>query len=274
MKGGVAAFCCAVSQFVRQKFDGSIKIFLTGDEEVGSFEGIQSLIKWSEERNELPDDCLIGEPSSHIQLGDRVYVGHRGSMNVMAKCRGKQGHIAYQGNFENSLRNLSEFIVEMMRYDWKHDVKDFPRTNLEPTMLFTNNYATNVAPDTSSANLNIRFGADYTSEELKQILQTEAAKFKNIDLEFNCCGEAYICRDQKLQTTLSRSIKNITGIDTHFSCAGGTSDGRYMIKHCNVIEFGVIDSVLHQKNEKTKIDDLMNLEKIYLDFMKSYFAQV
>ena len=45
MKGGISAFCCAVSKFVKEKsFNGSIRVFITGDEEVGSYQGIQSVL--------------------------------------------------------------------------------------------------------------------------------------------------------------------------------------------------------------------------------------
>lgn len=270
MKGGIAAFCCAVSEFIKQKFDGSIVVLITGDEEVGSYEGVRSLIKWCEENDHIPNDCLIGEPSSRINIGDRVYIGHRGSMNVTAQSIGKQGHIAYPENYVNSLGNICKYIAAMMNYKWKYDDKRFPRTNLEPTLLFTNNYATNVAPDSSSANLNIRYGADYNSEDLKKILLDEAKDY-DISLDFVVSGDSYFCDNERLKGILSLAIKDITGIGTEFSCGGGISDGRYMIKYCNIIEFGLQDSTMHQKNEKVKINDLLVLEKIYLSFIEKYF---
>jgi succinyl-diaminopimelate desuccinylase len=270
MKGGIAAFCCAVAQFVQQPFDGTIEFFITGDEEVGSYEGIQSLIKWADERKLIPHDCLIGEPSSHLQLGDRVYLGHRGSVNIVVKSQGKQGHSAYPANYKNSLTNLCRYIAKISDYSWKHENKKFPPTNLEVTMLFTDNYATNVVPESSSANLNIRFGDDYTAETLMAILQQEG--FDGLIFDIHPSGEAYYCDNENLKNILAASIKEVVGIDTSFSAAGGTSDGRHMIRHCNVIEFGVSDATIHQKNERIKITDLQNLEKIYLSFLKRYFT--
>ena len=71
---------------------------------------------------------------------------------------------------------------------------------------------------------------------------------------------------------MAESIKETVGIKPEFSAAGGTSDGRYMVKHCNVIEFGLRDATMHQKNERVKISDLYTLEKIYAAFLKRYFA--
>ncbi|MDR2781177.1 MAG: succinyl-diaminopimelate desuccinylase [Holosporaceae bacterium] len=271
MKGGIAAFCCAIAKFVQRPFFGTIEFFITGDEEVGSYEGIQSLIKWAVENNHIPHDCLIGEPSSDSQLGDRIYLGHRGSLNVMVKSRGKQGHSAYPANYKNSLANLCKYVAKISDYKLKYENKKFPQTNLEVTMLFTDNCAMNVVPELSSANLNIRFGDDYTSEILKTVIEQEAKEFNELAFDFYPSGEAYYCDDERLKNILSESIKEIVGISPSFSAAGGTSDGRFMIKHCNVIEFGVRDATIHQKNEKVKIEDLQNLEKIYLAFLEKYF---
>ena len=273
MKGGISAFCCAVSRFVNEKsFSGTIQIFITGDEEVGSYQGIRSVLDWAEKNREFPDDCLIGEPSSEKQLGDRIYAGHRGSLNVTARALGKQGHVAYPQNYDNSLARVCEYIAQMKDYQWKHEDKRFPQTNLEPTLLFTKNHAENVVPEETSANLNIRFGADYSSDDLKKIL-SEKAEPLNINLDFRVSGEAYCCDDPRLKNLISTAIKKVTGLTAEFSAAGGTSDGRYMIKHCNVIEFGLPDATIHQKNERVKIEDLRNLEEIYFEFLKLYFDE-
>jgi len=271
MKGGISAFCCAVSRFVEKKsFSGSIRIFITGDEEVGTYQGIQSVLEWAKKMREIPDDCLIGEPSSDKEVGDRVFLGHRGSINVKAKSVGKQLHVAYSRNNTNSLAKICQYIAAMKGYEWKHEDKRFPKTNLEPTLLFTGNYAENVIPKESSANINVRFGADYNSDQLKQILSEKAAQF-GIDLSFRVSGEAYCCDNERLKNLLSSAIKNITGLIPRFSTEGGTSDGRYMIKYCNVIEFGMQDKTIHQSNEKIKIDDLRKLEDIYFEFLNLYF---
>ncbi|MDR2682199.1 MAG: succinyl-diaminopimelate desuccinylase [Holosporaceae bacterium] len=271
MKGGIAAFCCAAAQFVQKKFAGSIKILITGDEEIGTYEGIRSLLDWCRKTGNIPHDCLIGEPSSENTLGDRIFLGHRGSLNIMVRSIGKQGHVAYPTNFRNSLSSVCRFVTHMLNYQWKYNDKRFPQTNLEPTMLFTNNYAQNVVPDQTSANINIRFSADYDLATLKKILTDEAHKF-DVTLEFIESGNVFYCDDERLKSIMTSSIKEVTGIDTAFSAGGGTSDGRYIIADCRTIEFGLIDRLIHQKNEKTKIQDLLNLEKIYLRFLEKYFS--
>lgn len=273
MKGGISAFCCALEKFLKSldQFNGSIRLFITGDEEIGTYQGIQSLLDWAEQCEELPDDCLCGEPSSDKEVGDRVYAGHRGSLNTLARYKGKQSHVAYsQNSEENSLTQICRYITIMKDYVWKYEDKRFPKTNLEPTLLFTGNYAENIIPEETSSNINIRFGADYTSDDLKRIL-LEYAEPLGIDLTFRVSGEAFYCDDNKLKGLISKAINNVTGLIPEFSAGGGTSDCRYMIKYCNVIEFGIQDETIHQANEKVKVDDLKKLEDIYLEFLNLYF---
>jgi succinyl-diaminopimelate desuccinylase len=272
MKGGIAAFCCAAAEFAIRPFDGTIRIFITGDEEIGSPEGAQSLIKFAADNNLIPHHCLIGEPSSNVLLGDRVYLGHRGSLNVRVTSKGKQGHSAYPENYQNSLSNLCRYITKINDYPWRYENKRFPRTNLEVTMLFTDNYAPNVVPELSSANLNIRFGDDYSVETLKLILEGSANGLKDLSFDFFPSGDAYFCDDKTLSPLLAESIRDITCLVPTFSTAGGTSDGRFLFPLCSTIEFGLPDSTIHQKNEKVKIQDLRNLKRIYLSFLQRYFV--
>jgi succinyl-diaminopimelate desuccinylase len=193
-------------------------------------------------------------------------------MNVTVKSRGRQGHSAYPANYRNSLSNLCRYITKISDFRWEHKNRGFPETNAEVTMLFTDNCAVNVVPEFSSANLNIRFGDNYTGETLKEILLREAEGFEGLSFDFCPSGEAYRCDNEELKALMAASVREIVGTDPVFSTGGGTSDGRHMIRHCNVIEFGLPDTAIHQKNESIRIADLENLEKIYLLFLEKYFA--
>jgi succinyl-diaminopimelate desuccinylase len=137
-------------------------------------------------------------------------------------------------------------------------------------MLFTNNYAMNVIPNMSSAIMNIRYGAEYSSSCLKEIVLDDADSY-GVQIKFTDNGDPYYCSSEKLKSHLAAAITEITEESPEFSAAGGTSDGRHMIRYCNVIEFGLKDDSIHQKNEKSAVDDLLILEKIYLSFINRYF---
>lgn len=273
MKGGVAAFCCALETFVKQASNDkcNIRIFLTGDEEIGSVAGMQSLLKWAEQNGQLPSACLVGEPTSIEVTGDRIYLGHRGSVNVNVVAMGKQNHVATAPASDNALSKLCCYISHLIQHDWRANSTRFPNTKLEPTLLFNNNYATNIIPDRASANINVRFSDDYTPEELQGIFNQY--NNESLKLNFDFCGLPYYCDDKILPNILAKSIEQVTQCKPVFSGGGGTSDGRFMISHCPVIEFGLPDTTMHQKDESIAISDLQLLEKIYTCFISNYFHE-
>lgn len=273
MKGGIAAFFFAIKNFLQKKCEtaGAIYVLITGDEEVGSYDGMRRLLDWCQQNKKMPTDCLLAEPSSLDKLGDRIYIGHRGSINIEIMSRGIQRHVAY-GVSKNSLSEICRFIAHVLDYKWRHEDKRFPKISIEPTLLHSPNYAVNVVPDFSSANINVRFGADYTSEDIIVIFN-ELAKNFDVELKFNLSGEAYCCENPKLKNQLADAILEVVGLQPEFSCAGGTSDGRFIVNLCNVIEFGIQDATIHQKNENISVEDLKRLAKIYEKFIENYFLR-
>ena len=78
-------------------------------------------------------------------------------------------------------------------------------------------------------------------------------------------------RDSKIVEKLSSSIKNITGLQTKFSTAGGTSDARFMGAFgIDVVEFGVINDTIHAPNERTSINEVEGLYRVFKDLVKNF----
>src|SRR5215510_5163383 len=98
MKGALA---CAVAASLDHlaarggKPKGSISFLITGDEEGIAVNGTPKLLKWTAERGEKFDHCILGEPSNQEATGDTIKVGRRGSLNGHLIVSGKQGHVAY-----------------------------------------------------------------------------------------------------------------------------------------------------------------------------------
>lgn len=60
------------------------------------------------------------------------------------------------------------------------------------------------------------------------------------------------------------AIKEVSGIDTELSTAGGTSDGRFIAPTgAQVIELGPINATIHQIDERVKASDLETLAQMY-----------
>ncbi|EQD79975.1 succinyl-diaminopimelate desuccinylase [mine drainage metagenome] len=77
MKTSLAAFVTAIESILSTHPDlpGSIALLLTSDEEGPALDGTVRVVEWLEETGQIPDYCLVGEPTSVDQLGDTIKNG-------------------------------------------------------------------------------------------------------------------------------------------------------------------------------------------------------
>jgi succinyl-diaminopimelate desuccinylase len=47
------------------------------------------------------------------------------------------------------------------------------------------------------------------------------------------------------------------------STSGGTSDGRFLIQLCPVVDFGLPNATMHKLDEAAAVDDIHALSRIY-----------
>ena len=84
MKSSIAAFITSIESFISQnqkydpKQDGSIGVLITSDEEGPATDGTIKVVETLNNRDEIIDYCIVGEPSSTNVLGDTIKVGRRG----------------------------------------------------------------------------------------------------------------------------------------------------------------------------------------------------
>lgn len=282
MKGAIACYIKAIEDCIAHNPNISLALYITGDEEVGSCDGAQSLIAWAKQNDLLPSACIIGEPSSCDKIGDRVYVGHRGSCNINVTTYGTQRHVAYamtqsNGIKDNAIAKLCLFLHALHKHHFDEPIyPEFARTNLEATIITSANYATNVIPEYAHANVNVRFCNRYTFAHLRDIIENIRLQCHltedDIDLQYHCSGEAYICTD--LCELITESILEVQGFEPKLSCEGGISDGRFMISYCPIIEFGLSDATIHQKNEKVPLLHLEQLKNVYKSVITKYCASI
>ena len=95
MKSSIAAFVSAISIFIKnnKKFNGSISLLITGDEEGVAINGTKKVVEYLKKRKEKIDFCLVGEPTNPNKLGEMIKIGRRGSMNGRLSVIGIQGHV-------------------------------------------------------------------------------------------------------------------------------------------------------------------------------------
>jgi succinyl-diaminopimelate desuccinylase len=271
MKSAIAAFVAAVAAFENRA--GTISLLITGDEEGYATYGTPRIIDWLNEQNIRPDMIMIGEPTSVDRLGDTVKIGRRGSVNMWIDVTGTQGHVAYPHRADNPVPKLARVIaaLEALHLDDGTDV--FPPSNLEFTGVTTPTHASNVIPAAATAQLNIRFNNLQQGEKLVKLVEEIAAReAPGATVRARISGEAFLTPPGELYDVIVSAIRDETGIDPELSTSGGTSDGRFLIKLCPVVDFGLPNATMHKVGEHAALDDIYALSRIYRRVLEKLFA--
>ncbi len=267
MKGSLAAMVVAVENFVAKHPDhkGSIAFLITSDEEGPAKNGTVKVVETLEARNEKIDMCIVGEPSSTNQTGDVVKNGRRGSLGCVLKVKGIQGHVAYPHLAKNPVHIAAPALAELAAEEWDQGNEFFPATSFQISNINAGTGATNVIPGECEVVFNFRFSTELTAEILQE--RTEAILNKHgleYDIDWNLSGQPFLTARGALVEASVQAIKEVTGIDTELSTAGGTSDGRFIAPTgAQVLELGPCNATIHKVDEHIKADDLDILTTIY-----------
>lgn len=275
MKGSVAAFTAAVAAYLKNNTPtGSISLLITGDEEGPALNGTIKVLEWMKENDHIPDVALIGEPTNPDHLGQEIKIGRRGSLTGQLTVSGKQGHVAYQHLADNPLPKLVKILDALSDSVLDDGSEFFPSTNLEITTIDVGNTADNVIANSGAAKFNIRFNDRWSGETLSEKLHEiiEACGF-DYELDLTCSAESFLTKPGDWSDIVREAVKNVTGNTPEFTTNGGTSDARFMVKHCPVIEFGGINATIHQIDENASVQDLKDLTKIFTQMLELYFKE-
>ena len=278
MKSSIAAFVSAISIFIKnnKKFNGSISLLITGDEEGVAINGTKKVVEYLKKRKEKINFCLVGEPTNPNKLGEMIKIGRRGSMTGRISVIGIQGHVAYPHRANNPSTALVQILKELKEIKFDKGTKDFQPTNLEVTKINIDNTADNVIPGLANATFNIRFNNKHSSNSIKtkinKILKKICHKNKsNYKIEYSVSGEAFLTKPNQTTYMIQDIIKKITKIKPELSTTGGTSDARFIRKIAPCLEFGLVGKTMHKVDEAVSLSDLKKLTLIYSNILKNYF---
>ncbi len=260
MKGAVAAFVAAAADIPVEA--GTLSMIITGDEEGTAIHGTRALIDMMREAGELPDLCLVGEPTSVNRLGDMMKIGRRGSINIWLEVEGVQGHVAYPHLADNPVPRLVAMLAELDALVLDEGTDWFQPSNLEITDLEVGNPAHNVIPAKAKARISIRFNDLQTGEELgrrvSEIAERHGGRAKPV-----ISGEPFLTPPGRFQEIVTAAIREETGVEPEPSTSGGTSDARFLKDIVPVIEFGLVNATMHKRDEAVAVQDLDTVARIY-----------
>ena len=271
MKSAIAAFVAAVSEVEQQR--GTLSFLITGDEEGYATFGTPRIIDWLNERSIRPDMILIGEPTSVDRLGDTIKIGRRGSVNLWIDVPGTQGHVAYPHRADNPVPKLARVVEALSALHLDDGTEAFPPSNLEFTAVSTPTQASNVIPASATAQLNIRFNNLHRGADLVRLVEETAARaVPGATVRARISGEAFLTPPGALYDLVVSAIEEETGVTPDLSTSGGTSDGRFLIQLCPVVDFGLPNASMHKVGESAAIEDIQALSRIYRRVLEKALA--
>ena len=218
--------------------------------------------------------CLIGEPSSTAKCGDVVKNGRRGSLGCTLTVKGQQGHVAYPHLADNPVHRAAPALAALSTEVWDQGNDFFPATSFQISNIKAGTGATNVIPGELEVIFNFRFSTELTEQQIIQ--RTESILDHhglNYSANWNLSGQPFLTPEGELVEAAVASIKQVTGMDTELSTAGGTSDGRFIAPMgTQVVELGPINATIHQIDENTNVAELDVLTDIYQALLQRLFA--
>ena len=279
MKGSVAAFAAAAIDFLKTsaKFQGSISILITGDEEGPAINGTAKVLQWLRDNGHVPDHCLVGEPSCADKLGDTIKIGRRGSLSFAITVAGRQGHAAYPHKADNPVPKLARFVDRISSAKLDDGNEHFDPSTLAVTSFDVGNPAGNVIPARATAKFNIRFSPVHDFNSLRawvdmhvEAVKTEAGGIWNyVSTEG---AESFITSPGPFVGLVQDAVERETGVLPKLSTSGGTSDARFIKDFCPVLEFGPTNATIHQTDERIAIDELRTTQSVYGRILEEYFS--
>lgn len=277
MKGAVAAFAAAAAGFLAargERFDGSISLLITGDEEGPAINGTARVVEWLAEKGEAVDFCLVGEPTNPETMGEMIKIGRRGSLNARLTVHGTQGHVAYPDLAANPAPVLLAMLTAITAEPLDDGSEHFQPSNLEITSIDIGNPAPNIIPARAGAAVNIRFNDKHTGAGLKTWLSDKlaaAADGMRFVLDVEISGESFYSPPGPLSDAVANAVAAELGVRPELSTSGGTSDARFLRALCPVAEFGLVGRTMHKVDERTAVADLEALVRIYRHILDSIF---
>jgi succinyl-diaminopimelate desuccinylase len=265
MKGAIAAFVAGTADHLAAGAPrGSISLLITGDEEGPAVDGTVKVLEWMQANGQIPDFCLVGEPTNPTRLGEVIKVGRRGSVNMTLTVAGIQGHVAYPHRADNPVHRLVRILDALTAAPIDAGSEFFEPSSIQVTSIDVGNPATNVVPARARAMLNIRFNELHTGASLAAWVRATAARYaERFELDVSVSGESFLTPKGAAVDALVQAVAAATGVHPKLDTGGGTSDARFIARYCPVAEFGLVGSTMHQVDECVPVSELRALAGTY-----------
>ena len=269
MKSGVAAYLYACKH--AKNFDGTLSILMTSDEEGEGTYGTIKALEYLKEIDFIPQYAVVAEPTCEEVFGDAIKVGRRGSINGYLTIQGRQGHAAYPEKGINPIHQIAPIINQIAAHDLDNGDEYFAPSKMVLTDIRSGMQVTNVTPNKLDLMFNVRNSTNTKREDVEAYVEKV---FGHLDYTLRTTQGSFpfvTNKESKVVKAMEDSIKDVLGITTKHSTAGGTSDARYFGAFgIEAIEFGVINDTIHSIGERTTVKEVEGLADVYIDLIEKF----
>lgn len=174
MKGFVACALAAAERTANSRLNRPFSIVLSYDEEIGCV-GIRDMLPELKKIIGKPEVVIVGEPTSM-----QIATGHKGKAAFAVTCHGEAGHSAMAPRFRNAIHLAARFVEEIRKLQREvakgvqDDGYDIPYSTFHIGKI-NGGKALNVVPDTTTIEMEIRYLAQASLDDLTSLL-CDAAK--------------------------------------------------------------------------------------------------
>ncbi|MBM3771101.1 MAG: succinyl-diaminopimelate desuccinylase [Acidimicrobiia bacterium] len=267
MKASVAAMVTALERLAvaDPAHAGTLALLLTSDEEGEAVNGTVAVVDALCARGVTIDACVIGEPTSTEVFGDTIKNGRRGSLSGAIRFYGVQCHVAYPERGRNPIHDGLPPLAALIATPWDDGDEDFQPTSFQITNVQAGSGATNVIPGVMEVSFNFRFSPQSSVAALQRrvhdVLDATGATYT---VDWTLSGEPFVTSRGPLTDVLSTIIEEEASVRPSLSTHGGTSDGRFLSAVSReVVEFGPLNTTIHQVDEYVRLDELRPLTTIF-----------
>jgi len=269
MKSGVAAFVQALKE--TESFGGTLSLLLTSDEEGDATYGTRIMLEHLEKMKLLPDYSIVAEPTCEKLFGDAIKIGRRGSINGVIEKHGQQGHAAYPEKSVNPIHKVAQVLPRLAGVDLDEGDDYFAPSQFVITDIRAGMEVTNVTPGKLKMMFNVRNSTRTDIEDVKKFVHRYFDGM-NFDLELHQSAKPFLTDPHSAVVRhLDSAIAKVCGFAPSHSTAGGTSDARFMAEFgVLAVEFGVINDTIHAPNERTTVEEVEKLYRVFLETIEQF----
>ncbi|WP_413723393.1 succinyl-diaminopimelate desuccinylase [Sodalis sp. RH23] len=272
MKGSLAAMIVAAERFVAQhpQHRGRLAFLITSDEEATGADGTVKVVEALMARDERLDYCLVGEPSSHLRVGDIVKNGRRGSLTATLTVLGTQGHVAYPHLADNPVHRAMAALNELVTIVWDEGNAFFPPTTMQIANIHAGTGSNNVIPGELLVQFNFRFSTELTDtlirSRVEALLERHGLRYH---IDWWLSGQPFLTPPGELVAAVINAVRHYQDLTPRLETTGGTSDGRFIARMgAQVVELGPVNATIHKVNECVSAADLQLLSRMYQRIME------